>query len=35
MQVYSEKITRIVEDISSLNLLEVSKADKGLNLITI
>ena len=26
MQVYSEKITRIVEDISSLNLLEVSKA---------
>ena len=31
MQVYSEKITRIVEDISSLNLLEVSKAYKGLN----
>ena len=34
MQVYSEKITRIVEDISSLNLLEVSKADEGLNLST-
>ena len=35
MQVYSEKITRIVEDISSLNLLEVSKAYKVLNLSTI
>ena len=35
MQVYSEKITRIVEDISSLNLLEVSKVDEGLNLSTI